>query len=415
MTLVSEAGSCLDNYQDSPIRIAIVVSHPIQYFAPWYRALAVVPGTALKVLFCSKLGEETYYDRDFETEVRWDIPLLDGYAFEFLESRKKINELTFWATDNPGIGASLEKFCPDVVLIHGYSHRTMWRAARWCNRSRVPVMLTSDSNESAKRAMWKRVVKAVFVSNFYRHLDGAFSCGDNNQNYHQHYGMPVERIFAGAMPVDCKRLVASVADVALTRREIRQRHGIPQDAFVVVYAGKLTRRKCPLDLLKAIHRCAQQGLKVWGVLVGEGAERPALEAFIAENKMSNIVLSGFVNQRSIGDYYAASEAVALMSGYEPKGLIVPEAGCFGRPAILSDRVGCIGPHDSARPGENALVYPWSDIDALTECITRLYSDKSLYYSMSESARKIADSQDSAVAALQLKEAGVRLKKMGCRQ
>jgi glycosyltransferase involved in cell wall biosynthesis len=222
-------------------------------------------------------------------------------------------------------------------------------------------------------------------------------------------------MFAGTMPIDCERLVASVGDAAATRREIRKRHGIPEDAFVVAYVGKLIPRKCPVHLLEAVQRCAQQGLKVFAVFVGEGPERPALEAFIAKHKINHTVFAGFVNQSSIGKYYAASEVVALMSRYEPKGLTVAEAGCFGCPAILSNRVGCIGPTDNARPGENALVYPWQDIDALTNCIIRLYKDKSLYRSMSEAARRIARLQDISAAAVQLKEAASQLRKMGCRK
>jgi glycosyltransferase involved in cell wall biosynthesis len=124
------------------------------------------------------------------------------------------------------------------------------------------------------------------------------------------------------------------------------------------------------------------------------------------------VLTGFVNQSSIGKYYAASDVVTLLSRYEPKGLVVPEAGCFGCPAILSDRVGCIGPTDSARPGENALVYPWADIEELSSCITRLYNDKSLYRSMSEAALRVADSQDIVKATQLLQKAAIQLKMLG---
>jgi glycosyltransferase involved in cell wall biosynthesis len=408
-------GTSFEANGGSPTRIAIVSSHPIQYFSPWFRSLAATSGVALKVFFCSRQGAEAYYDCDFGTEVKWDIPLLDGYDWEFLEGRREIMSRVIGAMDNPYVGAALERFHPDVVEINGYAHLTMWRVVRWCNRNRVPVMMLSDSNLTPKRALWKRAAKGIVVKQFFRHLDGALSSGDNNRAYLQHYGLPHKRIFTGTLPIDCARLVASVGDTTGTRREIRQRHGIPEDAFVVVYAGKLTPVKCPLHLLEAIRRCAQQGLKVWGLLVGEGAERGALEEFVANHKMNNIVLAGFVNQSLIGKYYAASEVLALMSRHEPKGQVVPEAGSVGCPAILSDRIGCIGPTDSARPGENALVYPWSDIGALTNCIVRLYEDPALYRSMSEAARRVSHSQDISVAALQLKEAARQLKQMGCRK
>jgi glycosyltransferase involved in cell wall biosynthesis len=201
----------------------------------------------------------------------------------------------------------------------------------------------------------------------------------------------------------------------VTRHEIRTRFGIPGDAFVVVFAGKLIPLKCPLHLVEAINRCAQRGLNVWGMLVGEGVERPAVETFISERSMKNIVMTGFVNQSAIGRYYAASDALALMSIREAKGLPVPEAGCFGCPAILSDRVGCIGPNDSARPGENALVYPWGDVEALTSCISKLCEDRSLYRSMSDAAVRIAHTQDVQVTALQLKDAAVQLQRVGARR
>jgi len=400
---------------DTSTRIAIVGSHPIQYFAPWFRALAATSRVVLKVFFCSNWGAESYHDPQFGIKVKWDIPLLEGYDWEFLESGKDIRSHSFWGMDNPDVGAALERFRPDVVQVNGYAHRTTWRVVNWCNRNRVPVMIFSDSNLMPKRALWKRAAKALIVNQFYRRLDGAISIGENNRAYLQHYGFPVERTFPGILPIDYKRLVDSAGDAVATRRDIRQKYGIPVDALVVIYAGKLIPLKCPTHLLEAILRCAQQGLNVWALLVGEGAERGALEAFIANHKMNNIVLTGFINQASIGKYYAASDVVTLMSSHEPKGQTIAEAGALGCPAVLSDRIGCIGPTDSAQPGENALVYPWSDIGALTNCIVRLYEDPSLYRSMSQAARRIANSQDISVAALQIKEAALQLKQMGCRK
>jgi glycosyltransferase involved in cell wall biosynthesis len=407
-------GSGQQNETASPVRIAIVVSHPIQYYAPWYRALASTPGVVLKVFFCRNWGASTYYDRDFNTDVQWDIPLLDGYQFEFLETANEARAYTFFAVDNPGVSAALKRYRPDIALIHGYAHRTMWRTVRWCNRNRVAVLLISDSSGAAGRSLWKRAAKAIVVRYFYRRLDGVFSTGDNNRNYHRQFGIPEDRIFAGVLPVDCARLEDSTGDPAKARREIRKKHEIPEQAFTVVFSGKLIPLKCTLHLLEAVRRCAQAGLRVWCLLVGEGPERPRIEAFIRENEMHTVVMAGFVNQSLIGKYYAASDAVALMSSREAKGAPVPEAGIFGCPAILCDRVGCIGPTDSARPGENALVYPWSDIDALANCITRLCTDRPLYSSMSQAARRIAKLQDVAVAAKQLKHAALQLRKLGCR-
>jgi glycosyltransferase involved in cell wall biosynthesis len=414
-TLEAEGQSGTDQSPEAPIRIAIIISHPVQYFAPYYRALAATPGVSLKVFFCRKWGVETYYDVDFQKQVKWDIPLLEGYEWEFLDSRSSGNSHRFWEIDNPNVEEALGRFSPDVVEVCGYTHPTVWRAVRWCRSNSVPSVLYSDSNASAQRAFWRRALKAIVVKQFYRRLDGALASGDNNRAYHLRYGLPAERVYTRAMPIDCGRLVLSAGDVSSARREIREKHGIPAEAFVVIYAGKLSPIKCPLHLLEAVHLCARRGHHVWGLLVGEGVQRPVLEEYIATHRLNNVTLTGFVNQSSIAKYFAASEVVTLMSSYEPKGQSVPEAGSLGCPAIVSDHVGCVGPNDCARPEENALVYPWGDIDAFVACILRLYQDRQLYRAMSATAVRVANLQDASVAAVQMKEAATQIKRIGCRR
>lgn len=60
-------------------KLAILNTHPIQYFAPLYKELAKQENIDLTVLYCSKWGVEEYVDPQFKTSFKWDIPLLDGY------------------------------------------------------------------------------------------------------------------------------------------------------------------------------------------------------------------------------------------------------------------------------------------------------------------------------------------------
>lgn len=400
---------------ERPIRIAVVISHPIQHFAPLHRKLASLGGIELKVFFCANWGAQPHFDREFGIELKWDIPLLDGYAFEFLPGEEGVKWLGFTGCDNPSIGSALQVFQPDVVQVFGYAHRTMWRTIDWCHRKRIPVLLHSDSNAAALVPYWKRVVKAIVVGSFYRWVDGACFVGDNNYNYHVRYGLPKDRLFPGALPIDLERLIQSVGDRSVARREIRAKYGIPDEAFVTIFSGKLSLRKAPAHLLSAIQRCAERGANVWALFVGDGVELPRLRELVEAHDFRNLAFAGFVNQNSIGKYYAASDVLVVTSAYDPHPLVLPEAGCFGLPAIVSDRLGCTGKSDTARVGENAFVYPFADIDALTDCLIKLYSDENLYLSMSKAAFKIASSQDVSVNAQQLKDAAIRLKKIGRRR
>ncbi len=51
------------------IRVAHIVSHPIQYFAPLYRELASRPEIDLTVYFYSNSGAKNYHDPDFGQDI----------------------------------------------------------------------------------------------------------------------------------------------------------------------------------------------------------------------------------------------------------------------------------------------------------------------------------------------------------
>ena len=397
-----------------PIRLAIIVSHPIQYFAPWYRELAQVSDIELKVFFCCDWGVKKYVDPGFKVEMSWDIPLLEGYAHEFLPLARRPQHLGFWEVDNPSVSATLDRFQPNLVTVFGYAHRTNWRAAFWARRRHRPVLLYSDSNSLVTPPWWKRALKNVVVKSFYRYVDGALFIGENNRAYHMAYGIPEDRLFPGVYPVERRRLLQAVPDLAATRAQLRSSLGIPREAFVVLFCGKYIERKRPMDVLVAVNSLVRKRLPVWALLVGEGEQRPAMQAFCQQEGFKNVTLTGFVNQSAIPSYYAASDVIAVTSSFEAYGLVATEAAVFGLPIVVSDRVGCIGPRDTAQPGQNAIVFPCGDTAGLAETVELLFSDHDLHARMSAHSIGVSEAQDELTAARQMVGAVHELDRMGPR-
>jgi glycosyltransferase involved in cell wall biosynthesis len=413
MKTVSQNGNSLRSNQR--LRLAIVVSHPIQHFAPWYRELANLPELDLKVFYCCDWGAESYRDPEFGVDIKWDIPLLEGYEFEFLPIRKRPENMTFWSVDNPTVGDALSRFNPDVVQVYGYASRTNWRVARWSKAHRRPLMIYSDSNVQGSTAAWKRGLKRAIVGYFYRQMDGAFYVGNNNYAYHADYGIPADRLFPGMLPVDMAALLRGVPDSVAARNEIRNELGIPPESFVVLLCGKLSKRKRPMDLVDAAHRAKKSGAGVWAVLVGDGPERVNIEEFCRKQKVENVRLSGFVNQARIPLYYAAADCLAVTSEMDPHPLVVTEAATFGLPAIVSDAIGCIGANDTARIGENAFSYPCGDVESLKDILVMLSNDPAARESARAASLRIAQNQDVTVAAKQLFDAAKNLRELGVRR
>ena len=393
------------------IRLAIMVSHPIQHFAPWHAEAAKLPTLDLKVFFYSDWGLTGLMDPCFGTSLKWDVPLLEGYEHEFLPMKEKLEVINDSRLDNPTVDERLANFNPDVVKIFGYQHKTTKRVARWTAQAKKPLLLYSDSNLKAQ-PLWKAILKRPIVGAFYDKVDGALYVGDNNRAYHKYYGIPDERLFEGCLPVDSKRLMGAVPDAKAARKQIREQHGIPEDAFVLLFCGKFIDRKRPLDVLRAA--AEERTGRTWALMVGEGGARGEMEEFIRAKGMRNATLTGFVNQAAIPAYYAAADVLVVSSSFDPHPLIVTEAAVFGLPAVVSDAVGCVGEHDTARPGLNAIVYPCGDVAALSAAIRPLCDDPALYRRLAEGARMIAAGQDTVTAAKQLECAVQRLQALGKR-
>ena len=68
-------------------KLAVISSHPIQYNAPLFALLAKEPEMELKVFYTwGKDSIKDKYDPDFQQKIQWDIPLLEGYQYQFLDS-----------------------------------------------------------------------------------------------------------------------------------------------------------------------------------------------------------------------------------------------------------------------------------------------------------------------------------------
>src|ERR1700690_416431 len=104
------------------LKLAYMVSHPIQYQAPLLRRLAQEPDIDLTVFFWSDHTAHAYADSGFGgVEVKWDVPLLDGYKYEFLPAiRPSPAEPTFSAPINRGFYRVLREGEFDALWLHGY-------------------------------------------------------------------------------------------------------------------------------------------------------------------------------------------------------------------------------------------------------------------------------------------------------
>ena len=373
------------------IRVAIVISHPIQHFVHLYKALAKQESIQLKVFFASKIGLNSYFDKDMAVDIKWATDLLGGYEYEFLSEADTIKESGFLNINNPSVISALKNFAPDVVQLHGYAQLTLLRALIWCNFNRTPVLLWSDSSLLFRRPALKQFLKDMMLPVLLNRFSGVLTTGENNAAYYLKYGMKPNDIFRCPFTVDEPRLnEAKVSKLAL-REQHRANYKIANDEIVLLFVGKLAPWKRPQDLLEAV-KIAQEKLgktaKLLAFFAGNGVLKAELET-TASTKNIRAVFGGFINIDVLPSIYAMADVLIFPSEKEPYGLSAREAICVGLPLIVSDQIGCIGANDAARPDFNALVYPSLDTDSLANKIVALASKPELFAKMSQASLDVA--------------------------
>jgi glycosyltransferase involved in cell wall biosynthesis len=367
-------------------RLAVLASHPIQYQAPLYRALAKSPEIDLMVLFCSNWGLKTYRDEGFGQELKWDIPLLDGYRSEFLPNVSPSPNLTgFWGLINPAVVRRLREGKFDAIWIHGWSRFTDWLVMLTAFALGIPVLLRGETNLLPMLPRWKRILKRAVLTRLFKKVSGFLAIGRYNTEFYKAYGVPKEKIFHVPYAVDNVFFISKAKELLPKKIELKEKFGIPADLPVILFSGKLTAVKRPMDLLQAYAQVLKD-VKCALIFVGNGPLRSELEAYARQLRLENVYFMGFQNQTELPTFYTMADVFVLPSGFEPWGLVVNEAMCFGLPVIVSDQVGAGG--DLVREGINGHVFPAGDITILTNRLKQVVSNRGTRRRMGEESSGI---------------------------
>ena len=70
-------------------RLAIVITHPVQYYSPIFKLLTKAGKIKLKVFYTWEKSSALKYDPGFGKDIEWDIPLLEGYEYTFVKNVSK--------------------------------------------------------------------------------------------------------------------------------------------------------------------------------------------------------------------------------------------------------------------------------------------------------------------------------------
>jgi glycosyltransferase involved in cell wall biosynthesis len=369
--------SNMSNRSKGKVRLAYLVSHPIQYQAPLLRRIAREPDIDLTVFFGSDFSVRGYRDEGFGVGVKWDVPLLDGYRHDFLPTIRDTANPGVMSPLNYGIFSRLRgsKGAPgfDVLWVHGYSSLNSLQAMLAAKALDIPVLVRAEPWLGDRgRGGPRLAAKRLFFMLLRRLIDGALPIGTLNAEYWRHYLGEDFPLYPMPYAVDNHYFQSRGEEAREGRTALQNELNLDPSRPVILFASKLQSRKRCGDLVEAytnLLAAPEIQPHPYLVIVGDGEERAALERQAAENGLEGVRFCGFRNQSELPRFFDLATVFVLPSRHEPWGLIVNEVMNAARAVIVSDDVGC--QPDLVEDGVEGRVFPVGDVAALTDALRKV--------------------------------------------
>ena len=229
-------------------RLAVLLTHPVQYFKPVFTGLAADPAIETQVFFGCDHGTTRSLDPDFGVTFAWDSAPTEGFPHTFV-SREPLEALS-----RPREGLALARqasrgihaWKPDAVLIFSYSPLFITASTLLLARRGLRLWLRAETTDQAlERSAWKEALRSLALRRYYRQFDHVFPIGSHSEAHYQRLGVGAERRTTARYAVDREFFERQVRHWSPLRQSLRAELGIPANAPVLLFVGKISPVKDP--------------------------------------------------------------------------------------------------------------------------------------------------------------------------
>lgn len=302
---------------------------------PIFVGLTTRGNIEIKVFYTWGEKSISKFDPGFNKVIEWDIPLLNGYTYEFLENTANDPGTHHFAgIDNPSIINKIKEYNPDKIVVFGWSFKSHLKVLRYF-KNKVPIYFRGDSNLLNNQSSIKRIIRRIFLNWIYKKVDYAISVGTNNRDYYKWVGLKDNQILFAPHAVDENKFVDTEGEFKVASTKMLDDLRIPPHHIVFLYTGKFENRKDLKTLILAKVEMASKPCSL--ILVGNGPDESVLKELSKSDP--NIHFVGFMNQSKMPMIYRCADVFVLPSISETWGLGINEAMNCGLAIIASNKVG----------------------------------------------------------------------------
>jgi glycosyltransferase involved in cell wall biosynthesis len=360
--------------RDEPVRVAVVSPEPTPYRSPLFDRIAARPEVELTVLYAGR----TVAGREWDVEPRHRAVFLPGVRVPGLRRALRHDYPV-----TPTVFRALGDARPDVVVVNGWSTFPAQAAMAWAHARGVPYLLLVSSHDAVDRPRWRKLLRRPIVPPVVRGAWGAFALGTLSRESLLAYGIRPDRVRLFANTIDVPAFGETCDRLEANQHELRESFGVGPEDVLVLSVGRLVPEKGYSTLIEAVAVAQSPSLAL--VIAGSGPLAPELEA-LARDLDVRLRLAGHLTTEKLAEAYVAADVFALLSEWEPWGVVVNEAAACGLPLVLSESVGAAA--DLLVDGENGILVRAGAVDAAARALERLATDGGLRESAGARSREI---------------------------
>ena len=287
-----------------------------------------------------------------------------------------------------GLGDALSRAAPDVLHLHSATGLLTLQALSWARRRGVPVVI--DSHLCYFNILPRGAVKTLYYRALFRYLllprfraviaRYAPLMPDSESVLHNELGVPYARMAHSTLGVDTEAFRRREED----RARVRERLGIPSDAPVVAFIGRIGFDKQVETLVAAWRAIARKhGARLLLVGPAPPAVEGAMLAGVDRSLRGMAAVTGRVSNAELPAYLSAVD-VAVWPG--APGIAMLEAMACSVAIVHTDPYYAAGMEEPP----NAEVFPKGDAEALAARLDALLGDGERLAHMRAQSRRLAE-------------------------
>lgn len=270
-----------------------------------------------------------------------------------------------------GVTTALDRIDPDAVAITSYSFPDARACLAWCRHNRrTAVLMLATKADDTERSRWKERIKGAIVGQY----DAALVGGTPQRAYLHQLDFPDDLVFTPYNSVDNTFFAEGAAQARRSPESVAHLPGLDGRSPYFLASNRFVERKNLPRLLSAYAAYRSRVPEPWNLLLlGDGPQRPMLEARVQEEAIEGVVFCGFRQRDELPAYYGLAGAFVHPTLLDQWALVVNEAMAAGLPVLVSNHAGCA--IDLVDPGVNGYTFDPEAVNTIADLFEHMAAPK----------------------------------------